>query len=90
MGIAVSGGLAELVWAAPDGAAARYLIELADTPDGPSDQHGPFDLSAALLARASPPRLWRVISIAADGARISASNWHTIAADGAETLAATP
>ena len=85
-GIVGVDGLAEFIWAAPDGAAARYLIELAEAPDAPLQQYGPFDLSATLLYPAVPLRLWRVVSLGPEGARIGASEWHLIDTDSAPAI----
>ncbi|WP_209425286.1 AAA family ATPase [Pararhodobacter sp. SW119] len=87
MGVAGAGGQAEFVWASADATPARYLLELADTPEARPEQHGPLDLSAALLDGARPAGVWRVVSLGPDGARISVSKWHAIARD---VLAARP
>ena len=90
VGMAGADGLWEFVWTAPDGAGARYLIELAEAPDARPQQYGPFDLSAALLNPSAPARLWRVVSLGPDGARMGASDWHPIETNEVASIGAAP
>ncbi|CUH24462.1 putative secretion ATPase, PEP-CTERM locus subfamily [Jannaschia seosinensis] len=89
MGIAGPDEGAEFVWAAPDNAAMRYLVELAEAPDASPQQFGPFDLSAALIDPVMPARIWRVVSLTPDGARSGVSGWHPIATEEAAAAPAT-
>jgi hypothetical protein len=87
MGLVGTDGLAEFVWAAPDEAAARYLIEMAETTTTEPRQYGPFDLSAALIENAPPARLWRVVALGPGNERVRASNWHLIELKASEAIA---
>ncbi|MGI3213350.1 AAA family ATPase, partial [Roseovarius tibetensis] len=90
MGIVGVDRVAEFVWEAPGDAANRYLIELAHAPDAEPRQYGPFDLSAARLDAPPTARLWRVVSLGPDDARIGASDWHLINTAKAKTAVDAP
>ncbi|MBK0327508.1 AAA family ATPase [Rhodobacteraceae bacterium F11138] len=81
-------GSGEFIWTAGKGAdAALYLLELAQTPDGPVRRLPPQSLSAVRVPDVGDARLWRVVSVDPETGRYAVSGWHLLSADTAAVYA---
>lgn len=82
LGGPLADGGGELIWTGGDGAdAPLYLVELAETPDGPARRLAPQKLSAQRVDDLGKARIWRVLAVDPVGGRYAASAWQPLGAD---------